>query len=279
MVHFETLQIGSEYDRPFLSDLWGYKSYAAISRGVVTPSGSKYIILFVTRDKQNSLTQYNDYIEGNQLFWEGEEKHGSDKRITNAAYNGDEIHLFYRVIHRSPFTYHGQLEMTDHRLRQDAPSVFFYDIKSLQPTPDLFDDLGAHQEDLQSLSETERLSVIKSRMGQGIFRYDLIRLWGKCAVTGLDLIPVLKASHIKPWRLSTNRERLDPYNGLLLTPTLDTLFDAGYISFREDGRIIILDDLSTMHSAQLYLDETMQLKEVFPDTQGYLSYHRDHILK
>ena len=167
------------------------------------------------------------------------------------------------------------MELTDHRLRQDAPSVF-------QITPayqgDLYDDLRAYQGDLQALSETERLSVIKSRIGQGIFRYDLIRIWGKCAVTGLDLIPVLKASHIKPWRLSTNRERLDPSNGLLLTPTLDTLFDAGYISFRDDGRIIIPDDISTIHRDQLYLDETMQLQEVFPDTQGYLSYHRDHIL-
>lgn len=66
-VSLEKLKIGQEYERPYLADIWGYKGFQAISRGVVTPSGTKYIILFVTKQKQEALTQYNDYLDGELL--------------------------------------------------------------------------------------------------------------------------------------------------------------------------------------------------------------------
>lgn len=83
-VSFEKIHIGKEYERPYLADIWGYKAFQAISRGVVTPAGSNYIILFVTKEKQEALTQYNDYLDGDLLHWEGEEKHSSDDRVINA---------------------------------------------------------------------------------------------------------------------------------------------------------------------------------------------------
>ena len=64
-VSFEQLKVGEKYSRPVLTELWGYKGTAAISRGVVTPAGSNIIILFVTKEKQESFPQYNDYIDGN----------------------------------------------------------------------------------------------------------------------------------------------------------------------------------------------------------------------
>lgn len=88
-VHFDELQIGNQYDRSFLAKLWNYQGFQAISKGVVTPSGSLVIILFVTKIKQGSLQQYNDYIRDNVLFWEGEDKHGSDQRIINSKSMGD----------------------------------------------------------------------------------------------------------------------------------------------------------------------------------------------
>src|SRR5436190_22707933 len=87
------LKIGARYTRPELAKEWGYDSHHAISRGVVTPQGEKVIILFVTRIKQESLTQYNDYLSGDLLFWEGQEKHGTDDRVITAEKAGDEIHL------------------------------------------------------------------------------------------------------------------------------------------------------------------------------------------
>jgi putative restriction endonuclease len=71
----------------------------------------------------------------------------------------------------------------------------------------------------KTIEETTRDSVIKSRLGQGEYRRNLIEVWGGCSVTGCKTIEILRASHIKPWRFSSNSERLDPYNGLLLLPT------------------------------------------------------------
>ena len=91
---------------------------------------------------------------------------------------------------------------------------------------------------------TERRSLLLSRVGQGQFREGVSKVWGgRCAVTGLDIVALLRASHIKPWRDSDNRERLDPYNGLFLSPAYDATFDAGMISFGDDGAVIISDDL------------------------------------
>jgi hypothetical protein len=103
VVKLDTLQIGREYGRPSLVTLWDYQSFQAISKGVVTPSDTNYIILFVTKSKQIALQQYNDFIDGNLLFWEGEDKHGSDQRIINAQSRNDEVHLFYRETHHTPF--------------------------------------------------------------------------------------------------------------------------------------------------------------------------------
>lgn len=89
---------------------------------------------------------------------------------------------------------------------------------------DVIDDLRDHQKDYNHLSETEKDSIIKARIGQGIFRQQLIQLWGGCSVTGFKNEKFLKASHIKPWRDSSNQERLDKYNGLLLVPNLDRSF-------------------------------------------------------
>ena len=128
-ISFKKLKIGEEYQRAFLADLWGYKGHQAISRGVVTPAGTEKIILFVTRDKQSSSIQYNDYIKDNSLFWEGEDKHGSDNRIINSRKEKEEIHLFYRDIHHSPFVYYGEIFLTEYELYSDKPSKLLFSIQ------------------------------------------------------------------------------------------------------------------------------------------------------
>ncbi|MCY1360438.1 HNH endonuclease [compost metagenome] len=90
-----------------------------------------------------------------------------------------------------------------------------------------------------ALDETEKISLVKSRIGQGAFRQKLVAHWNGCAVTGFRDVGLLVASHIKPWCVSSNAERLNPFNGLLLTPNLDKAFDAGYITFAPDGNIKI----------------------------------------
>ena len=89
------------------------------------------------------------------------------------------------------------------------------------------------------LRETEKQALIKARRGQGLFRQNVARIEHFCRVTRVDRPEHLIASHIKPWRESDNRERLFEGNGLLLTPTIDHLFDRGFISFENDGELLI----------------------------------------
>ena len=95
-----------------------------------------------------------------------------------------------------------------------------------------------------NLSNTEKQQLVKARVGQGAFRESLITMWGRCCITGCEYVDILRASHIKPWRDATNEERLDTFNGLLLSPNIDALFDRGLISFTDHGELLTSSRLS-----------------------------------
>lgn len=125
-VAFNKVTIGLEYDRIYLAKLWDYRDWHAIGRGVVTPSRDNKIILFITKVKQKALTQYLDYFEDDLLYMEGESNHASDTRIVNSVNANDEIHLFYREIHHTPFTYYGRIYLATYILFPDVPSKFVF---------------------------------------------------------------------------------------------------------------------------------------------------------
>ena len=129
------------------------------------------------------------------------------------------------------------------------------------------------------ITDTTRRTVVESRVGQGLFRANLIRYWQGCALTQCQEIPILKASHIKPWRVATNEERLDHYNGLLLTPNLDALFDKGLITFIDNGEIVLSGQLSGEDRGILGVTDTMKLAKIEDRHKSYLAYHRDHVFK
>ena len=89
------------------------------------------------------------------------------------------------------------------------------------------------------LTETEKEYIQKARRGQGQFRMLLLDAYGAtCPVVGITNVELLIASHIKPWNVCTNQERLDPENGILLSALIDRLFDRGLITFYDDGKIL-----------------------------------------
>jgi hypothetical protein len=138
-------------------------------------------------------------------------------------------------------------------------------------------EIAEVEEELSALPETERETVILARIGQGLFRERLIEGWdGKCAVTGCSFLPALVASHIKPWVAATNQERLDPLNGLLLVGTLDRLFDGGFITFADDGRISISPLVPKTEYSLLRISEDMSLRRVPEGSQPFLAVHREH---
>jgi predicted restriction endonuclease len=127
-----------------------------------------------------------------------------------------------------------------------------------------------------AVGETEKAGLIKARIGQGAFRAKLIDLWGSCAVTGYKDLNLLVASHIKPWSVSSNSERLDVYNGLLLVPNLDKAFDSGFISFKESGGIMISPLLDTPE--QVGISSGMRI-ELRTQHLPYLEFHRSNVYR
>lgn len=126
------------------------------------------------------------------------------------------------------------------------------------------------------LTITEKQTVILSRLGQGGYRRELIDLWKSCSISKYNNPDLLIASHIKPWKDSTNEERIDKYNGLLLLPTYDKLFDLGYISFSNSGEIIFSKKLKDYSKIGLSESTKIEVKE---ENKKYLDYHRAEVFK
>lgn len=127
-----------------------------------------------------------------------------------------------------------------------------------------------------AVSTTERHDLIKCRIGQGTFRQKLIGYWKACAVTGYKDTGLLVASHIKPWRACTNAERLNPFNGLLLTPNLDRAFDAGLITFGQDGLILLSPLLS--NPGQLGIETGMRVS-LESQHEPFMDIHRTSVFR
>ncbi|MDX3744845.1 HNH endonuclease [Pseudomonas putida] len=130
-----------------------------------------------------------------------------------------------------------------------------------------------------NLTDTERDALIKARIGQSSYRDDLLAHWGGCAITDCCVPELLRASHIKPWRAASPAERLDPFNGLLLTPNLDLAFDRGLISFDDQGQILLGEDLDPDSARALNITPCLRLRQIKPQHRGYLAWHREHLFR
>jgi putative restriction endonuclease len=123
-------------------------------------------------------------------------------------------------------------------------------------------------------TEAERLVV--QRVGQDVFRGGLLDYWdGRCAVTGLAVPDLLRASHIKPWaKCDTDAERLDVFNGLLLAPHLDAVFDAGYMTVADDGEVVVSSCLGPPDRNHLGLALPLRIARLAEGHRNYLAWHR-----
>jgi hypothetical protein len=135
-------------------------------------------------------------------------------------------------------------------------------------------------EDINDIQDSGRDSTTKealvlARRGQGMFRTQVLQRWGNaCAVTGATTVDAIRASHIRPWRHSSDSERLDPSNGLPLVASLDALFDGGLISFDGSGKLIASDCLSDSERRIFGINGRALLRKPTARTAKYLEYHR-----
>lgn len=128
-------------------------------------------------------------------------------------------------------------------------------------------------------TEAERTAI--ARVGQDLFREALMEYWqSRCAVTGLNVPELLRASHIKPWAdCASDAERLDVFNGFLLAAHLDAAFDQGFITFDNEGRVVVSRLLGAEQRRILGLDVELRASSIEPGHRHYLSWHRERVFR
>ncbi len=152
---------------------------------------------------------------------------------------------------------------------------------ALPPTPIEIYNTRWRQIVAGGLPATETEETVKQRVGQDVYREALMNYWkGACAVTNSTIPEILRASHAKPWKgCSSAEERLDVYNGFLLSANLDALFDKGLITFDDDGNIMLSSQLNESNLKRVGIYPDMRLRWIDAHHLPYLQYHREHVWK
>jgi hypothetical protein len=134
--------------------------------------------------------------------------------------------------------------------------------------------------DDHTIEATERLALITARKGQGLFKERVSKIEARCRITKVENPVHLVASHCKPWRDSTNEERLNGENGLLLTPSIDHLFDRGFIGFEDNGRLIVSPVAHGPSLQRMGIDvrEPVNVGGFTSGQKQFLDFHRTSVL-
>ncbi len=128
------------------------------------------------------------------------------------------------------------------------------------------------------IEETTRKALVAARVGQGRFRADVLVVEPRCRITGVEDQRLLIASHIRPWhRCPENEQRLDPFNGLMLTPTFDRMFDRGLLTFEDNGDVLVSPTVTTSVIHRIGLDAHRNVGRFNENQRTYLEYHRENI--
>lgn len=254
---------------PFIPELLYKRSeihdqYGGNRQGGISPS-AKLPYIFIFSGKTGEQYGYKDGWDNPNIFsYTGEGQIGDMKFIKGNLALRDHVSKGKRVFlfeyERSGFVkFVSELEFYDVDFFE-TPDInkdnrigikFFFKRKGayIPITPQQFvvkeveqDESGIY--DIVMPTKTERSGLVTSRIGQGAYRKRVIHRWQyQCAVTKFDKIEILIASHIVPWSKATNEERLDVHNGILLSPNYDALFDKHFITFSNQGKIVLSDKI------------------------------------
>jgi hypothetical protein len=144
--------------------------------------------------------------------------------------------------------------------------------------PDTRDDIEEETiNERADIGPTVRDQLIKARRGKDVYRRKLELIEGTCRITGVADGAHLRASHIKPWYQCTDQEKLDGFNGLLLSPHVDHLFDRGYITFGDDGSVMLAKGLNPDVLVRWGIQLPQNVGGFRPEQRRYLAYHRSNV--
>jgi len=136
---------------------------------------------------------------------------------------------------------------------------------------------------IRALKPTQALALVNARVGQGQFRIDLLHSFnGQCAMTGLSVTQLIRASHIRPWcECESDEQKLDPHNGLLLAAGVDAAFDCGLITFNDDGSLVVSKALEITDLVRLGIPASgsLHISHLSQERKAYLKYHREQVFE
>ena len=276
------LKIGNSYTIKDLALLIGNDPRGM--QGGVIPKDDAQLLLVTLLDPK-----YPDEVLNDTLHWYGQEnlKH-AERHIVNGT---RDSFIFIRDKSPKPFVYYGRAAMNRILMQgRGTPSEVIFNLFEYSKMIEAEKDEQSYAEqtiinkalDQRTVDKTETQRLTLVRTEQGNYRKAALALWdNKCAVTGVDEPGWLIASHIKPWRESTNEERVNPLNSLILTPNYDKLFDRGIISFSPNNGKIILPSIHThemwRNLERMHIDDEVHLSHIPDGTEKFLDYHNKRV--
>ena len=276
--------------------------HIAIPKGIVDGSVSAYINLR-SISGENFREGLIDGIEVAKLYPHGHIGKTGDKGIASSVARLETLNPKYHdvvLLHiNRPSAFENLIEWYIGNVKADSikPVILngqldISDSSSSASIPSLVDEstfenevsiIEAEQKELPKfMSPTEIDAWVKRRLGQGLFRSELLPTFDyQCALSELKVTNLLIASHIRPWSECALGEHRNPNNGLLLSVTWDALFDKGLISFNDDGSMLMSDllDDSTLKKLGISEKTSLPLKFLTSERVGFLKYHRDNVWK
>ncbi len=275
-------EIDKIYKRENLHDEYGGNRRGGIA------SCANYPFIFLFTAKAGEQHGYEDGWDNQNFFhYTGEGQKGDmtftmgNKALLHHQKNGKEVFLF-EFESKGYWKFIDQFELVDFNYFQTPDNTgetrqgIKFKLKSVTGKSKNQEGYFRTAKDYNKPTKTERKGLVTTRVGQGWYRKALLIKWeNKCAVTGCPIKEVLIASHIVPWKDSTDLERLDEDNGILLTPNLDALFDKHLISFDDKGEIILRPDISIDTYSFLGIEKNMRLRVVTSGMRKYLKIHRE----
>lgn len=292
-MNFDPFILNQIYKRSTIHD-----KYGGSRQGGITPCAF-YPYIFIFSGDVGHQHGYKDQWENENIFSYTGEGQVADMafirgnlKLRDHIKDGKRVFLFIYVA-KGLVRYESELEIYDFDIFQgfdregnqrNSIKFFFKRLGKQLDYPIEQVGLSGVSEKMDSYdinfpNTTERKGLIVSRVGQGAYRKSLLFRWDfKCAVTSYSKKEILIASHIVPWKNSSDEERLDVDNGILLSPTYDALFDQHLISFENNGGIILSESLLKSDYSLIGVTGTERIKRLSAGNINYLDKHRTSLL-
>lgn len=292
MTVFPSFEYGSIIKRSHIHDHYGGNRQGGIA------ASKKYPYIFIFTGEVGEIHGYRDqWVNDNIYAYTGAGQLGDMRMIRgNLALrdhikNGKRIFLFTQI-KKAFVRYECELEFIEFdffrspdRTTNDRNAIKFFFKRvgvdlgySAKEVSKYISDHPLIIDGIDVPNETERNGLVTTRIGQGAYRKGVLHRWKfKCAVTGFDKNSILIASHIVPWKCSTNEERLDIHNGILLSPNYDALFDRHLISFDDKGKILLSKSLEKSNYSVLGVTGNEIIRDLSSNNISFLERHRKEI--